>query len=440
MRTAVVSFGRMNPPTVGHAKLVDKLISIAKKEHGDPLLYASHSHDKKKNPLQYTDKIRYLKMAFGRAVQNSKARNLIEVLKEIESKYDNVIVVVGSDRVNEFDSLLNRYNGREYTYDSIKTVSAGDRDPDAEGISGMSASKMRAAAVNNDVDSFRNGLPIKLQSRANEIIKILRKNMGINEEHDLDMAMSISDQFNSLKKLPMIELYKIYTQYHYGLDAKGLSKSNMIYDILRAMHGNKKVAPELNEALNIQQRMKRKQIMRRLKNRIMRGRKIAMRRKANPEKLRKRAQKQARNLIRKRIVRGKEYSDLTFGQKQNIDKRLVSKKAIIARLAKRFIPKVRSKEAERMRKRRENKESFDLINQIDHVMNLVERVMITRKIQRNLLKKSVKYGVAFNDLKETYIALKNVSNLSEEEIFAKLNSDLCKIEKKHYRNAKNIEA
>lgn len=381
MRTAVISFGRMNPPTVGHAKLVDKLISVAKKENGDPLLYVSHSQDKKKNPLQYDDKIRYLKTSFGRAVQKSKARNLIEVLKEIESKYDNIVVVVGSDRVTEFDTLLNRYNGKEYTYDSIKVVSAGDRDPDAEGVTGMSASKMRAAATSNDIESFRKGLPTKLQKKADEMIKIIRKNMGISEDVEID------------------------------------------------------------EALNIQQRMKRKQIMRRLKNRIMRGRKIAMKRKANPEKLRKRAQKQARNLIRKRIVRGKEYSDMSFGQKQSIDKRLISKKAIIARLAKRLIPKVRSKEAERMRKRRENKESFDLVNQINHAIDLVERETISRKIQRNLIKKSDKYGVSFDQLKETYITLKNRFDLSEEAIFAKINSDLCKIEKskmKHTRDAKNI--
>lgn len=143
--TVVISFGRMNPVTVGHEKLVNKVISTAIKAKGTPAVYLSHSEDKSKNPLSYEDKIHYATKAFGSVIKKSNAKTIIEVAKSLQ-KFDNLIVVVGSDRLKEFDTLLNKYNGKDYKFKTIQAVSAGGRDPDSEGVKGMSASKMRELA------------------------------------------------------------------------------------------------------------------------------------------------------------------------------------------------------------------------------------------------------------------------------------------------------
>jgi len=183
LATAVFTFGRMNPPTVGHEKLVDKVKAEAK--GGPALVYLSHSQKPTTDPLSYSDKVKYATTAFGSVVKRSSARTIIEVMKELQKKYSAVKLVVGSDRVNEFKTLLNKYNGKDYNFDKIEVVSAGQRDPDAEGVSGMSASKMRAAVKDNMFATFRMGLPQKLKKKDLEIFKKVRDGMGISESLDL---------------------------------------------------------------------------------------------------------------------------------------------------------------------------------------------------------------------------------------------------------------
>ena len=158
----VVSFGRMNPMTNGHEKLADKIKAEAKKRNADAKLYLSHSTNPKKDPLDFKTKVKFAKKAFGPMVQNSIARTIIEVAKELSGKYDDLIVVVGSDRIPEFKTLLNKYNGKDFTFKTIEVVSAGERDPDAEGVSGMSGSKMRGFVTSDDFNSFKQGVPSKL--------------------------------------------------------------------------------------------------------------------------------------------------------------------------------------------------------------------------------------------------------------------------------------
>ena len=180
MSKAVFSFGRMNPPTVGHEKLVNKVRAVARAHKGDPLIYLSHTHNLQKDPLEYNDKIKLAKKAFGRIVKMSRANTIIKVLQELEKKYDEVVLVVGSDRVSDFRELVNKYNGKDYTFDTIDVVSAGERDPDADDVSGMSASKMRELATNEDLKEFKSGLPRNLQRDAENIMKMVRK--GLNYE------------------------------------------------------------------------------------------------------------------------------------------------------------------------------------------------------------------------------------------------------------------
>lgn len=192
-KVVVLSFGRLNPITSGHAKLVDKIKSVAQDEGAKAHLYLSHSQDKAKNPLTYDEKYKYARLAFGAVVQKSRSRTIIDVLKELDRKFDKVIIVVGSDRTSEFETLLNKYNGRDYTYDSIEVVSAGERDPDADDVSGISASKMRALAAQGDYDSFVKGLPRKLQPKgtSQEIFDTIRARMGITEKMSLQEAVNL---------------------------------------------------------------------------------------------------------------------------------------------------------------------------------------------------------------------------------------------------------
>lgn len=180
MSKAVFTFGRMNPPTIGHEKLVNKVRAAARAHKGDPLIYLSHTHKLPKDPLEYSEKIKLAKKAFGNIVKMSRSNTIIKVLQELEKKYDEIVLVVGSDRVNEFDEFLNKYNGKDFSFDTIKTVSAGERDPDAEGAEGMSATKMRELAAKEDLMNFKTGLPRNLQRDAENIMKSVRK--GLNYE------------------------------------------------------------------------------------------------------------------------------------------------------------------------------------------------------------------------------------------------------------------
>ena len=184
----VFTFGRMQPPTVGHLKLVDAIEAEAKKQGADARIYVSHTQNKKKDPLSYDDKIKYATKAFGSIVTKSPSKTIIQVLKELEADgYTDATMIVGSDRVSEFERLLTKYNGKDYNFDSIEVISAGERDPDSDGVDGMSASKMRAAVKAGEYDKFKSGLPPKL---SNADAKYLFKEIDDTLVESLDESMS----------------------------------------------------------------------------------------------------------------------------------------------------------------------------------------------------------------------------------------------------------
>jgi len=171
MKTAVFTFGRFNPPTIGHEKLINAVIAVNQREGGTALIYGSHSQDSKKNPLSHKQKFKYLEKMFPRMKKSlqSKAteKNVFEIATELNGKYDKLVMVAGSDRVDEFTSLLNSYNGIKakhgfYEFKEIEVISAGARDPDEEGATGMSASKMRKAATQGDFNAFLLGVSDEL--------------------------------------------------------------------------------------------------------------------------------------------------------------------------------------------------------------------------------------------------------------------------------------
>ena len=201
------SFGRFNPPTTGHEKLITKVASVA--GSGDFRIYPSHSQDQKKDPLPHALKIAYMRKMFKKYAKNiiadKGAKTAINIaVKLYDEGYTDLVMVAGSDRVKEFDTLLNKYNDVKarhgyYNFSSIKVVSAGERDPDAEGVEGMSASKMRAAAQSGDFDSFKMGIPNTLNDRDKmKLYQDVRKYMGVREvKEDLD----IRDDYDALRDL-----------------------------------------------------------------------------------------------------------------------------------------------------------------------------------------------------------------------------------------------
>ena len=189
------TFGRFNPPTIGHEKLIDATKKAATREYR---VYASKSQDPKKNPLDYEQKVQWMKRMFpkhkSKIVSGGNYRNALDVaVKLFDEGFLHLTMVVGSDRVQEFKKLLDRYNGVEskhglYDFKTIKVKSAGERDPDAEGIAGMSASKMRKAAMDNDFKSFEQGLPLNFRD-GERLFSDIKKKMPIKEfkEWDTDL-------------------------------------------------------------------------------------------------------------------------------------------------------------------------------------------------------------------------------------------------------------
>jgi len=308
-RTAVISWGRMNPPTVGHEKLANKVAATAKANSAVPIIYLSHSQDAKKNPLTYEDKYMFARAAFGPMIQKSKAKTIIQVMQELQKKFTDVILVVGADRIAEFETLLNKYNGKDFALNSIKVISAGERDPDAEGVEGMSASKMRAAAASGDDAAFKSGLPKKLQRHGQEIYDMVRAGMKLAEE----------------------------------LEAEGL----------------------LSEAiLNLAQRRKRGLVMRKFKTKIAASRNRARRRMASTDKLTVRARRAAIRAVRRKVAgaKGADYANLSPSEKMMIDKRVQKRQKAIERIARKLLPTVRKAEIARLRSQNSNKnEAFEAV-------------------------------------------------------------------------------
>ena len=180
-----VAFGRFNPPTTGHEKLLDTVANIAGK--GEYKIYPSRSSDPKKNPLDPDTKISVMRQMYPKhgekIVNDANTKTIFDVLKQAHADgYSGVNIVVGADRQAEFEKLASKYNGELYDFADLNIVSAGERDPDAEDVTGMSASKLRKAAVEGDFETFRKGTPKTMDDKATrKLFLTLRKSMKIEE-------------------------------------------------------------------------------------------------------------------------------------------------------------------------------------------------------------------------------------------------------------------
>jgi len=179
-KTAVFAFGRMNPPTTGHGKLIKKVMSVAKSERGIPMVFPSKTEDNKKNPLTYRTKVKVLRDVFGSIINTSMdIKTPFDVLDYLnKKKFSKVVFVVGSDRVVEFKKNMSKYVKSDL--DNIKdfsVASAGDRDPDSAGVKGISGSKMREYVKKDKFKKFASGLITKNTKLAKQVFKELQKRM-----------------------------------------------------------------------------------------------------------------------------------------------------------------------------------------------------------------------------------------------------------------------
>ena len=223
--TLTVAFGRFNPPTVGHGKLLAAAQKAAQGE--DMKIYPSRSQDPKKNPLDPDMKISFMKKMFPDYAENivndDEMRSIFNVLTTAdEAGYRNVNIIVGSDRQAEFENLATKYNGDLYNFENIRVISAGVRDADAEGVEGMSASKMRKAVMDDDFKAFRSGTPKELDDGDTQaLFDAVRAGMGIKK-----------------KKAEVAEMWEIAPKY----DQRGLREqyvNGLIYrlgDIVESLH------------------------------------------------------------------------------------------------------------------------------------------------------------------------------------------------------------
>jgi len=382
MTKVVFAFGRFNPPTIGHQKLIDKVKSEASRKGATPRVYLSHSQDAKRNPLDYNTKFRFVKRAFGNLVTKSSSKNLVQILKELgDEGVTEVTIVVGSDRVKEFKKLLKT----DFYFNKINVINAGERDPDASDVSGMSASKMREAAASGNYAIFKKGTPKMLSEKdKKDMYNEIRDVMGITEEKNKE-----TDDMNMDSEPDDEELDKFMNTLNIDkLDEEEDSIFDEEYDGQQDL--------QERQPLTIAQRLKRARVMRRLAPRIKRKREMLKRRMADTTRLTRRARKAAIKFLRRRAAgrQGVRYASLGPSQKIAIDKLIMKRMPMVGRIASRILPRIRKAELERLKKVRAAKK--------EDVNNHFNNFIAEREFE-NLQKKAEKSGIPLDIIFECYI-------------------------------------
>ena len=404
MKSVVFTFGRFNPPTVGHIKLAEKVKSVARKHKADYRIFGSSSHDKRKNPLSPKIKERYMKKILRdkNAVVDSNVKTAFHAMKALsDAGYEKIVMVVGSDRVAEFKKSISKYvgPGKDYDIKEFDVVSAGERDPEAEGVTGMSASKMRQAAKDGDVNSFRMGLPDHINKKeAESMFKTLQKSMGIREH--VEQSWFVFEEFEDFRDT----LYDLQEQgkLNYVRNRHNIQKSNLLkqHKIERdrrktehqrerenlklkqtrqksrakvqdvkvnptdRIHSDVEYDSEMNlNELTVAQRIKMGRAARRSAKRRAMKRKLKAKKMKGKEDLKKAANRAAILTVKNKILKGKNWADLSPKDKERIEVKIKKKKAVVKRLSKKLLPSVKKKDRERIKSRSLAAESVNKINQ-----------------------------------------------------------------------------
>jgi len=221
-KTAVIAWGRMNPPTIGHNKVIETVKSIAQKTQGDPILFLTKTQDAKKNPLSFAEKLHFASEMFQIPIdRNSSIKTIIQALQSLQGKgYTNVAIVAGSDRIDQYQSLVDKYNNKPdtkgeipFAFRNIRVFSSGERDPDADGVEGMSASKLRQFAVDGDFESFKQGVSSN-ETLAKQMYNRVRQAMGVQDQKTEEAAgVGIINKQNTTKDVNKGTLKKMLKGY-----------------------------------------------------------------------------------------------------------------------------------------------------------------------------------------------------------------------------------
>ena len=351
-------FGRFNPPTTGHELLVDKSYKLSKRINSDYGIFTSKSNDPKKNPLSIDDKIKFMKLSFPRyknniyhpdSIQIKTPANVLEWLSE--NGYEEVHFMVGSDRVKSFEGMINSMQKKGYTkFKKIVVVSAGERDPDADDVSGMSASKMREFVKRDDFNSFLKGTPMKSKD-AEEMFEKLKISMKLDESYVTEV----------LKPSDPIE--KWISDFLKSDDPrfKGKSKEKRREMALAAYFSAQEknemsIERDLLDLTEVLSKTARKKISIRMKQqskKLAKKKELAMKKTASKEVLEKRARKMAVNALKRKLLKGKDMNQLSIPEREKLEKMIKDKSAVIDKLSKKFLKIVKQKELERKKSKGE---------------------------------------------------------------------------------------
>jgi len=374
-KTAVLAFGRMNPPTTGHEKLINKTHEVAKQHGGTAHVVASHSHDNDKNPLPQDKKLGYLRKVAHPDVKVSGSSKEHPTIMHHASKlhaagHTHLVVVAGGGREKEFHNTLHKYNGKtgahgHYNFKKISVVSSGKRDPDSHGTEGISGTKMRNYARSGQHDKFKQGLPKALHPHAKEI----HTHVGGTQLESFKEAVAMKKKFKPSGEKTKVTIHAIpapdRSDKAYGLKSSGgkgapanTTRSggtrfgeHRYMRMVNAEFEEFVGGEQLDEVLSRQGRIKRALMLRRYKHKIQRRKKMMRKKLATKPMLQRRARRHAVKLVRKRFMgkKGEQYHKLGMADKILIDKKVATKKAIIDRIAQRLLPKVRRAELVRLR-------------------------------------------------------------------------------------------
>lgn len=387
--TAVFGFGRTNPPTTGHQKLLNKIGEVATAHGGAGHFVASHSEGTSKDPIPQSKKIQYLKKIAPKNVDVSgsskESPTFLQAAKKLhEAGHKHLVMVAGSDRVDEFKKKLDQYNGKEghYNFKSIKVVSAGNRDPDAEGTEGVSGTKMREHARSGNEKAFKSGLPKELHPHTREIMDHIRaiKEEVLSEAEQLKELVMVKRNKKVLlnKDLDVVVIdpeTKPVVKEQAIAETKKLSAAMKLFAALKRLEDRRAAQPprlpgetpqwlkdaakrradqneevQIDEVLSVQQRRRKAVMIRRHSAKMKKARMMAMKRTAPNKNITRRSQNQARKAMRKRVAGklGTRYSSLSPSSKMAIDRLLSKKKKNVAAIAKKIRPFIKQVDAKRL--------------------------------------------------------------------------------------------
>lgn len=318
--TAVITYGRFNPPTLGHELVAETIYDIAEQIGGKPMIFTTETNDRKANPLSFVLKQQFLKEAFGPAVQSySPPNGLVGVLKDVSKTYKSVIVVIGEDRAEKYTKLLSEYNGKDFSFDQIVVYCAGSRSENSSLLhESVSATDVRQAAREGDYEGFCLRTPTTLSEQSKQLM----------------------------------------------------------YSYVRIGLGLAEALEPLNESanvLNAQQRAQRARLFDRYRGKIERAREIALRRRGTGIVINKRAKKLALELMRKKFSAGQDYHVLPYATRASIDARVRAKKKGLLVLARKLVPHVKALENARLTPNEDTNQAFESIVE-EHFPHIVTNV------------------------------------------------------------------